>query len=447
MPDLIPELLPRLQSHRLSGAATSSRALELGEGFIYPAYSGQSILNIPSSICRLLGAPDFGAPGAGAGALIPEILSPLIEANGGKPYRRVILLLMDALALHRLQGWIEAGDLPFWQERIQEGLLAPLTSIVPCTTSAALTSLWTGRSAAEHGIAGYELWLKEYGVVANMILHSPMSFQGNGCLPGSLSCAGFQPDTFLQLPTLGTHLAAHGILTYAFQHHSIIHSGLSRMYFHDVHTRSFSTPAALMIDLRQLLESHPDQRAYVWLYWGELDHLSHFYGPDDERTRAEFASFSAALESLLLTRLSREARRDTLLILAADHGQITTRPDPNYDLRSHPSLARRLHINPTGENRLAYLYVRPGQSEAMREYIERTWPGAFRMLDPVFAVEAGLFGPGPRHPLLFDRLGDQILLGLGESYLWWTPKDNHLIGRHGGLSPDEMLVPFLAVRL
>jgi len=57
------------------------------------------------------------------------------------------------------------GFNPVWKRLEQQGLLAPLTSIVPSTTAAALTSLWTGRSAAEHGIAGYELWLKEYGIV------------------------------------------------------------------------------------------------------------------------------------------------------------------------------------------------------------------------------------------------------------------------------------------
>jgi hypothetical protein len=35
----------------------------------------------------------------------------------------------------------------------------------------------------------------------------------------------------------------------------------------------------------------------------------------------------------------------------------------------------------------------------------------------------------------------------GSAYLWWAPKENVLIGRHGGVSPEEMLVPFLAARL
>ncbi len=437
MPDLTSLLLPRLQDP----APAVSAGLNLGKELIYPAYDGQSILNIPASLCRLLGAPDFGA-----GPLIPEILSPLVEAG---PYRRVILVLVDALALNRLQRWLAEGRLPAWERLARDSLLAPLTSIVPCTTSAALTSLWTGRSAAEHGIAGYELWLKEYGVVANMILHSPMSFTGGGPAgqPGSLASAGFQPETFLPFPTLGAHLAEHGVKTFSFQHYSILHSGLSRMFFKDVQSRAYSTPTELMINLRQFLETAPRQAQYIWVYWGEVDHLSHFSGPDDERVQAELAAFGEALERQLLSRLSTQARRDTLLLLTADHGQIATRSDPFYDLRSHPNLARRLHIQPTGENRLAYLYIRPGQVEAVREYLERTWPGGFTLLDPAYAVEAGLFGPGRPHPRLPDRLGDLIALGRGENYLWWAAKDNVLIGRHGGLSPDEMLVPFLGVKL
>lgn len=429
MTDLTDQLLSRIKANRLPG-------LNLGDDLIYPDYAGGSILNIPSSLCRILGASDFGAV-----PLRQEILS-FMDVG----IQRVIFILMDALALHRLRQWLAEGLTPVWKRLEQQGLLAPLTSIVPSTTAAALTSLWTGRSAAEHGIAGYELWLKEYGIVTNMITHLPVSYQTNNDQAG-LARAGFKSETFLPFQTLGTHLAKQGIQTYAFQHFSIANSGLSRMYFRDVTVRSISTETNLWIDLRHLLESLPDERLYVWVYWGEVDHLSHYNGPDDERPEAEFESFSVAFEHLFLNRLSPSARRDTLVVLTADHGQITTNPDPHYDLRNHPALIRRLHIQPTGENRLAYLYIRPGQNEAVREYLERTWPGQFLLLDPAFAVANGLLGPGLPHPMLSERLGDLMVLGRGQAYLWWADKENQLIGRHGGLSAEEMLVPFLAAKL
>jgi len=143
MINIIADRLPDIKAQRIGG-------LDLGQNFIYPNYDGSSILNIPASICHLLGVPGLGGSG-----LAPEILAPL-----GDGIRHLIVILMDGLALHRLQRWMEDGATPIWKKLAGEGVLAPLTSVSPSTTSSAITSLWTGRSPKEHGIVGYELWLK-----------------------------------------------------------------------------------------------------------------------------------------------------------------------------------------------------------------------------------------------------------------------------------------------
>jgi hypothetical protein len=427
MPDLTQAYLPILRNHRLPN-------LDLEGGFIYPNYQGYSILNIPSSLCRWMETPGFGA-----GPLQMNELDKLAQGA-----RKIIFILMDALGLQLFQGMLKKGLLAIWQDLLKDGLLAPLTSISPSTTSAALTSLWTGRSPAEHGIIGYELWLKEYGIVTNMILHAPISYRND---TGSLTKAGFQPETYLPFTNLGTYLGAHGVKPYAFQHTSILRSGLSQMLYKDVETRSFNTSTDLWLNLRDLVNGRSSERQFIWVYWGEVDHYSHLYGPEDERPAAEFANFSQTFEKLLLNQLRADIRNDTLLILTADHGQISTPQNPHYELRNHPDLLRRLHILPTGENRFQYLFVRPEQVKAVQEYYMRTWPGQFTFLDPSRAVQEGLFGPGKPHAQLYDRLGDTLALARENAYLWWAGKDNPLLGRHGGLSPDEMLVPFLMARM
>ena len=424
MTDLVPQLLPSLQGHRING-------LSLDDGFMYPKYEDQSILSIPSSICWYMGLPEFGA-----GPLREEILMSL-----GQGFQNVVLILMDALALHRMQRWMDSGMLPVWRRLMENGIFAPLTSITPCTTSAALTSLWTGRSTAVHGITGYEMWLKEYGVVANTILHTPITFAND---IGGLGRAGFDPKKFLDLPTFGSHLLESGVETFAFQHTSIIHSGLSKMYFNDVKRRAFSAASEMLVNLRELLQDRIHKRTFAYVYWPIVDTLSHRYGPDDERTIAEFVAFSAALDDLFLEPLAESAKFKTLLILTGDHGQVATSINPHFNLKNHPNFIRRLHIMPTGENRLVYLHVRAGQLEAVREYIQRTWPGQFSILESAWAIEAGLFGPGSKHRGLLDRVGDLILVANGSAYLWWADREDFLLGRHGGLHPDEMLVPFLA---
>ncbi len=354
MPDLTHTVLPLIKENRLSG-------LEGPDNLVYPAYQGFSILNLPDSICHVLDLPGLqGRP------LAPEILNPI-----GAGFRRVVLILVDALAFHRLQRWMADGTASVWQNLYADGILTPLTSVVPSTTSTCLPTIWSGLSPAEHGMVGYELWLKEFGVVANMIKHTPFTVDGQS---GSLEEAGFSPETALGSTTLGAHLEAQGVKTYACQPYPIAHSGLSRMLLKGVTVRPYSTLADLWISLRGLLEqSAAEKRTFIWAYWGDLDYTGHNYGPDHERSAAEFATFSSTFESHFLNALSPAARKDTLILLTADHGQIHTPKDPFYDLKSHPSLARRLHMLPTGENRIMYYFIRPGQTEAVREYLERSF--------------------------------------------------------------------------
>jgi hypothetical protein len=427
MSDITPDILLGLKAYRLPG-------LDLAGDFVFPAYQGGAILNLPSYICQAFGIEPFSAA-----ALAPELA---ITPPGD--IRRVILVLVDALALHRLQHWMADGTAPVWQQLVQSGKLSALTSVVPSTTSTALTTLWTGKSPSEHGVVGYELWLKEYGVVSNMILHTPITFENDA---GSLARAGFNPEQFLGLPTLGAHLAVGGVRSYALQHRSIIRSGLSQMFLKEVQVHGYLSPTELWVNLRHLVESNPTTRQYFWVYTGQIDHFSHYYHPDDERVAAEFGEFSRAFQHNFLDRLSPALRQHTLLLLTADHGMLATQKSAQYDLRNHPELVRLLHILPTGEHRLMYLFTRPGKRGEIRNYYENAWPGQFAFLDPSQAVARGLFGPGTPHPHLVDRMGDLIAVARNEAYIWWAEKENPLIGQHGGLSADEMIVPLLSVEL
>jgi len=405
------------------------------ERFISPQYDGLSILNIPASAGEMLKVPGFSSP-----PLQPDLLDPVLGE-----IQNVIVILVDALGFHQLEKWLKEDKSIIWHSLLKQGVLAPITSISPSTTCAAITSLWTDSSAAKHGIMGYEMWLKEYGVSANMIEHKPITYRGGG---GNLSLAGFDPETFLPVGSITDQFSTGGVDVHAFQHHSIINSGLSRMFMKDANRHPIGTASDLWIGIRELIESHPETRKYIWAYWGSLDSISHLHGPESERAKAELQTFSRAFEQYFLDELNPNFKKDTLIILTADHGQITTdREDQHFNLSSHPAFTEMLHMLPTGENRLAFLYIKPGKTEAVKEYIQAEWPEQFTLIDPEAAVNAGLFGPGEVHPGIYDRLGDLIAAARGNAFWWWASKDNPLIGRHGGLSEEEMLVPFLAAKL
>ena len=430
MPSLVPALMPRLEANPLS-------SFYIGPGTFYPMYDRQSLINLPASICYWLGVPEFGAP-----PLADEFLTTLPAA-----YRRVIMLVVDGLGLQQFEQLTQppagrgGGRFAFWQRLMEEALLFPITSIAPSTTASALTSLWTGQAPASHGIMGYEMYLKEYGMLANMITHAPVSFTGD---VGGLRRAGFQPETFLTLPTLGPHLVQNGVKPFALQHASIARSGLSTMLLPQVNVLPFRSPSDLWVTLPNHLLAHAGEKTYTYIYWGELDELSHKFGPSDRRVELEFNLFSYLLDGFI-NEMRKHGNGDTLFLITADHGHLETPPSLSQELRYHPEFMSQLHLNPSGENRLAYLHIKPGREQRIKDYIEGHWPGRFQLLPAEAVVQSGLFGKGHPHSRLDERVGDYILFAQDDAYLWWADKENPLLDRHGGLSRTEMLVPLLAL--
>ncbi len=420
--------IEQLSAHRLDG-------LDLGRGALYPHYAGRSLSNIPAGVCRLLGVPAFGAP-----ALDPDVLDPLLA---GGPYRHVILIVVDGLGIQLLddvRAAARARGLPdSWAALLDAAIPAALTSIVPSTTASALTTLWTGQPPAAHAITGYEIWLKEYGVMMNAITHAPVSLAGDF---GSMRRAGLLPETFLRVPTLGPHLTAHDVRAFAYHVHAIAHSSLSTMLLAEVNNTGYRTLNDLWVTLRANLRAAAG-RTYSYAYIGEVDELAHRFGPQDERVLLEVVQLGRQL-ALLMEMLRDPSLAGTLVLVTADHGHIATPFEPQYDLNHHPRLLDCLVMRPSGENRLPFLFLRPGREDTARQYIEDTWPGKFQVFPTARLLQAGLFGPGEAHPLAVERMGDWTVVPRDGAYWWWAPKVNHLLGRHGGVSRAEMLVPLLA---
>lgn len=427
MPDLSSQILPKIYDHKIGG-------LPLEGDFIFPHYDGLSLVNIPGTITKLLGAPDFGKP---------PLDKTIIEALKG-PYEKVVLLLVDAMDIDLFRQMMSQEKDLFWGHYSDYATYTPITSICPSTTASALSTLWTGEGPATHGIIGYEMWAKEFGMVINNIQHSAASARGD---TGGLVKSGFDPNAFIRKPLLGTHLKNNGVQPTTFIHTRIARSGLSVMQMEDVDLQTYVDEADLCISLADYINSRRGIREYIYVYYSDVDTLMHRFSAVDERVSMQFEAFSFLFERALLNNLSETSAENVLLITIADHGSIATPKNPRYDLVNHLDLMDNFVMQPTCENRLAFFYVKPNTTDAVRHYFQKTWPGEFELLDSETALESGLFGEGPFNQDIRDRIGNLVAVAKGDAYLWWAPKPNPLAGRHGGLSKEEMLVPFYALPL
>lgn len=402
--------------------------------FILPSYDGLGLANLTASVSHWLGGPKLSSP----------IFAPSIMDKFEGRYKRVVVLLVDALGYNQLVRLMEGSKAPFWRGMLERGSLFPITSVTPSTTSTALTSIWTGADPLRHGIIGYEMWVKEFSMVINTILHMPSSYVGD---VGSLVKAGFDPTTFLNCQPFGVYLEACGVESHSYLPYSITGSGLSQMHSAKTRLHGYVSESDLWANLRDNLNARPANPKFVYAYWPLVDTLMHRYGPDDERVTCQFDLMSQALQTQLFDRLEDWAKKDTLFVLTADHGSVYTPPYESSLLSGHPDLLANLVMPPTCENRLPFLYVKPDKEAEVREYFAQAWPGKFSLITRQQALDLQLFGIGEAHPKLDGRIGDLIAISHEDAYLWWANKPNLMLGRHGGLSADEMLVPLFGIEL
>jgi hypothetical protein len=425
---------------QVEGTLRARHVPGLPEQFILPHYNGYSIANLAPTVARILGLEMDGAA-----LTFPEDW----WADLGADVECVLMVVLDATGYLQLRRFM-AEERSILSVLPDAGFLVPITSVFPSTTVSALTTLWTGQAPLGHGFLGTKLLLPEQGVLANMLKMAPAAHTR----AGRLEDWGWDPERFVTVPSLAQRLSAAGVATVAHTRFSFIGSSLTQIFLRGMEeTRGYLGLSDLCLNLRQtLVERERGQRLFVDAYWGGIDNVGHVYGPTGAYLPSALRHLARSFEEDFLTRLPPQARHRTLLVITADHGQIATPPEHVVRLPDHPALQESLLLPPAGESRAAYLYVRPGQKDALRAYVTEHLSDHFAVLDTEQALKAGLFGPTEAlAPHLRVRLGDILLIAKDDSRLTAKAKradgGTQLRGHHGSLTPEEMLVPLLMARL
>lgn len=397
-------------------------------GLVRPSYDGYGIVNLPWTVLDALGVPVEGPPLAPG--LIPADLLAGVQS--------VLLIVVDALGYGQLRRAMTAGDAPALAVLAQRHPFFPLTSTFPSTTVAALTAIQTGEPPSRHGLVGYTCYLREYGMLSNLIRFAPVGrFE-------SYAAFGVDPRAFLPVPTIYDRAAQAGVAVSMVNFRPFQKTPLTRIHSTGVPYSGYSTLGEFGTMTRRSL-AEPGRRL-VLAYWPMVDLIGHQYGPDDETSTAEIRLLDALLERMLLDRLPRD---DILVILTADHGQVPLDPSQVVDLAAEAELLQELRIPPAGERRAGYFYPRPGREDEVAARLaeivgERGWIESGADL-----LARGLFGPEPFYAEVPYRVGDVVLLARGSaSFPYRVPGDasGPMLGAHGSLEADEMLVPCLVWR-
>lgn len=413
---------------------------------VWPDYHGNGLANVPALVAQLLGAPTDG--------LCPPLTAAVLETVIQGDMETVVLLLVDGLGNEQLLRAIAEDRAPTFARLLDQARsLQPgvgysvITSVFPSSTVPALATLATGLPPARHGLLGWTLHLPELDGPTETVRWGPAASQGSYA---DAEHGGHDPVQFLGEETIHERLARAGVASYVVAPAEHKGSPFSRMLYHGAIYAPHRGLADIFREVEELRGAHPrGQRLAIYAYWPDLDAAAHWSGPASPRHSDTLAELDAALGRWL-----QEALRHgkTLFLLTADHGHVTSDPTRAVIFTHHPELLDLLEAPPTGERRVAYIHPRPGCLAQARDYVESCLAEMARVLTPEEAFARGLFGPGPARSEALQRVGDLVLLPRTSDVQFHHPYLDAaapviFAGNHGGLEPEEMNVPLLAVRL
>ena len=420
-----------------AGSSEDPRASSLLEaiagptGLPIPDYGGRSIVNVASS---LLQACDVRAE---TGPPIAPCLPPELDPFGGGVHEGpIVAFLVDGLGWFDFLRWARARRLRGGERWLRAS--APITTVFPTTTTAALVSLSTAVPPGRHGLLGYRQYLPRFGMVADMLKFSPTGVEERDLLVGP----DWKPEHLSGAPTI----YRRGVRSAALTRDRFQGTGFSRLLYDGARFVGYATATDLAHELTMLLEREPPP--LVTVYWDELDTIQHLKGTDPLLVELELERTIQLIEHVA-GRLPRGLASRTTLLLTGDHGQVPADPTRRIEIDTLPKITAELARPLAGDRRAGFISARPGRIEPLRAALTEQLPKGSRVLPMPEAVAAGLFGPAPFHPEIHERLGDLLVLVPSPSSLSYrlpgmaSPK-RFLYGAHGGLDPRELLVPLVA---
>jgi len=363
---------------------------------VEPAYDHNTLSDIVPAIASALGVDGLGD----SGLRLPEASS-------------YVLFLIDGLGSELLRRHPHAA--PFLSSLVS----MPGTSGVPSTTATSLTSLGTGLTPGQHGLVGFTARIPGTDQLLNHLLWDR-----------KVDPVEWQPH-----PTAFGRLAAQGVAVTTVNKREFARSGLTVASFRG---SEFVGADRVGERIASVLAAAGRSPSLTYLYDGDLDWTGHRYGVASTAWLQQLAMVDAAAEHL------RDALpSSTRLVVVADHGMVDSPESSRVNVDDRPELRDGVALV-GGEARFRHLYCHRGAVDD----VVAAWQAILRDRATVLRREEvtarGWFGQVDSSVRL--RIGDVVVACHGDTSVMSTqtfPYEARLVGLHGSLTPDEMLIPIL----
>jgi predicted AlkP superfamily pyrophosphatase or phosphodiesterase len=373
-------------------------------------------------------------------------------------YSCVVLLFLDAFGWNFFHRALEK-KLPAVERFVQDGTVSLITSMFPSTTAAHVHTLNTGFPPCQTGIYEWRMYESTIDTVISPLLFSCVEdADGNDKTKRreTLVTKGiaqgkdiFAPSPFYQ------YLYVNGVTIYDFYPQEFVDGSYNSVVTNLSQRIGYPSLSEGLKTLYQQVSTarkQKENKAFFKFYSPLFDTISHHYGPNSTQLNDALSDFFTLLENEFLAPLSQAHGENVAVLISADHGHIGINPDETIYLDTEmPEIITFFSktksgtpIFPCGSRRDLFLHVQTEYLEQLYSKLSDRLEGIARVFYQEEVKE--LFGNWEQSSRFKNNLGNLLILPLDNKGVFLAGKDGRHrkknIGEHGGLSSDEMDIPF-----
>lgn len=390
-------------------------AFDSGE-LVRPSPDRLNVVDVANALASIGGVTDLpDSPGASA---VADLIGPADH---------IVVVVVDGLGLNVV-------DAEHGADFLAAHVAAEITTVFPSSTPTVLTSYATARWPASHGVPSWHLYLDEIDEIAT-IIH--FARRGDDKDLGSL---GLTPEQAYPVPTTASAMTWS---TFGVVPEEIVdtpYSSYCRGHSPGYGYTGFQD-AALAV-MKHLGESGGP--GFTHVYIPHVDAASHEYGIGHDVTKQAIAAVDG-----LLAQAAALLPPNVAVVVSSDHGLI------DMDAAAHviepdDELIGYLEREPFGTAPSLMLQVREDRAAEFEARFRERFGDEFYLLTADEVLELELLGPAPASPVTRRRMGNYMALSTGAPAIYYnyprTEEDRPKVANHGGLTPEEMMVPLIVVR-
>lgn len=340
-----------------------------------------------------------------------------------KGYKKVVFLILDGMGEEILKNVSPNGF--FSNNKID-----CVTSVYPSTTTAALTTYYSGKPPYETGWIAWSQYFKEYGRTVDMFSHKE-SYLKEDVTKGRINVF----NTILNYKSVYEAIEEKNPNVKAYE--------VTPTYSEMRSKRSVrADDIDQVIDAIEMLCSSNDEK-FIMAYCDKPDSVLHKYGTTSEEAKSFILDAERKVKEL-----ANKLPEDTLLFVSADHGHKDI--EKAYSLLEYPEIQECLYMPISLESRVVSFCVKENMRKEFEERFNNLFKDEFLLMTKEEFLERSFLGFGDKHPKIDEFLGNYIALSTSSSIIiiesFLAEGKPVKKSTHCGLSKEEMEVPVIIAK-